>query len=164
MVVPAGAPVIVPVTVVKVSQPPVTGTVAEPSTVPVGEPARTCSVPPAPAEETRALNEVALLSWYGSNAIQSPLWMSPTVLPPSAVVLSNVSMPDEVLKCSACRCRGCRMCWVCVVSPPASVYSASKTAKMFAASSCSPSTGMVIEPEQPVCEVIWWPWLSWPST
>ena len=46
----------------------------------------------------------------------------------------------------------------------ASAYSASNTAKMFAASSCSPSTGMVIEPEQPLTEVIWWPWLSWPRT
>ena len=84
-----------PVTSVNVSQPPVTGTVAEPSTVPVGEPARTCSVPPAPAEETRAVNDVALLSRYGSNAIQSPLWMSPTVLPPSAVALANVPMPGR---------------------------------------------------------------------
>ena len=86
-VVPAGGPEIVPVTVVNVSHAPVTGTVAEPITVPVGEPVRTCSVPPAPADETRALNEVALFSLYGSNAIQSPLLMSPTVLPPSAAVL-----------------------------------------------------------------------------
>ena len=86
-----------PVTVVNVSQPPVTGTVAEPSTVPVGEPARTWRVPPAPAEETRAVNEVALPSRYGSNAIQSPLLMSPTVLPPSAVALSKVLMPGRGL-------------------------------------------------------------------
>ena len=38
----------------------------------------------------------------------------------------NVLMPEEVLKCSACRCRGCRVFCVCVVSPPLSVYSASK--------------------------------------
>ncbi len=65
VVVPAGAPVSVPVTLVNVSQPPVTGHGAEPSTVPVGEPARTWSVPPAPAEETRAVNDVALLSGTG---------------------------------------------------------------------------------------------------
>ncbi|RGC66057.1 hypothetical protein C5N14_25405 [Micromonospora sp. MW-13] len=164
MVVPAGAPETAPVTVVNASHAPVTGTAAEPRTVPVAEPARTWRVPPAPAEETRALNEVTFPSWYGWNAIQSPFSMLPTVLPPSAVPLSKVAMPDEVLKCSACRCRGWRVCWVCVVSPPRSVYSASKMAKMFAASSCSPSTGMAIEPEQPFAEVIWWPCWSWPST
>ena len=37
------------------------------------------------------------------------------------------------------------MFWVWTVSPPLSVYCASKIGKMFAASSCSPSTGMVIE-------------------
>ncbi len=97
MVVPAGAPEIEPVTVVKFVHEPVTGTVAEPRTVPVGEPARTCNVPPAPADDTRALNDWALLSLYGSNAIQSPFSMSPTDLPPSAVDLSKVVMPDDVL-------------------------------------------------------------------
>ncbi len=52
---------------------------------------------------------------------------------------------------------------LCEVSPPLSVYAASKTPKMFAAASCSPSTGTAIEPVQPVCEVIWWAWLSCPS-
>ena len=46
-------------TSVKVSQPPVTGTATEPSTVPVGEPARTDSVPPEPPEDTRAVNRVS---------------------------------------------------------------------------------------------------------
>ncbi len=90
--------------------------------------------------------------------------MSPTVLPPSAAALSNVSMPGRGLEVLGLPVPGCRVCCLCVVSPPLSVYSASKIAKMFAASSCSPSTGTVIEPEQPVCEVIWWPWLSWPRT
>ena len=40
--------------------------------------------------------------------------------------------------------------------PPLSVYSASKTPKMLAAPSCSPSTGTVMVPVQPVLEVIWW--------
>jgi hypothetical protein len=44
---------------------------------------------------------------------------------------------------------------VWVISPPLSAYDASKTAKMFAASSCSPSTGMVMDPVQPLAEVIW---------
>src|SRR6266545_4200686 len=39
-------------TSVNVSQPPVTGTVTVPSTVPVGEPVRTDSVPPDPADDT----------------------------------------------------------------------------------------------------------------
>jgi hypothetical protein len=52
--------------------------------VPVAEPARTWIVPPAPAEDTRAENEVTSLSRYGVNEIQSPLLTSPTVLPPSA--------------------------------------------------------------------------------
>ena len=68
----------------KVSQPPVAGTVARPSTLPVGEPARTSSLPPAPAEATRAVSDLALLRTYGLKAIQSPLSMSPTVLPPLA--------------------------------------------------------------------------------
>jgi hypothetical protein len=46
-------------TSVKVSQLPVTGTATEPSTGPVGEPVRTDSVPPEPAEETRAVNRVS---------------------------------------------------------------------------------------------------------
>ena len=52
---------------------------------------------------------------------------------------------------------------LCVVSPPLSVYEASKTPKMFAAASCSPSVGTAIVPLQPVFEVIWCAWLSWPS-
>ena len=66
-------------------------------TVPVGEPVRNCTVPPVPPEEARTSTEVALFSLYGSNSIQSPLLMSPTVLPPSAVVLVNWLTPDEVL-------------------------------------------------------------------
>src|SRR5688572_20648567 len=34
---------------------------------------------------------------------------------------------------------------------------------MFAAASCSPSTGIGIEPLHPVRDVIWCAWLSWPS-
>ena len=56
VVLPAGAPDSAVDTSVKVSQPPVAGTVTEPSTVPVGEPARTESVPPEPPEDTRAVN------------------------------------------------------------------------------------------------------------
>ncbi len=97
MVVPAGAPEIEPPTVVKFVHEPVTGTVAEPRTVPVGEPARTSNLPPAPADDTLALNDVALLSLYGSSAIQSPFSMSPTDLPPSAVDLSRTATPDDVL-------------------------------------------------------------------
>ena len=57
--VPAGRLAVVAVTSVKVSQPPVTGTVAVPSSVPVADPARISRVPPAPPEETRAVSEVA---------------------------------------------------------------------------------------------------------
>ena len=114
-------------TLVKVSQPPVTGTVAEPSTVPVGEPARTWSVPPAPPEETRAVNDVALSSRTGRTRSSRRCRCRRRSCRPRRWPWSNVSMPDEVLKCSACRCRGCRVCCVCVVSPPLSVYSASKT-------------------------------------
>ena len=100
-VVPAGWFVRSVDTSVKMSQPPVTGTVTVPSTAPVGEPDRTESVPPAPAEDTRAVNRVAVLSAYGWNAIQSPSLMSPTVRPPSAVPLSNRPVPDWLVKCSA---------------------------------------------------------------
>ncbi len=60
MVEAAGWPLRGAVTSRKMSQPPVTGTVAMPRRVPVGEPARTSIVPPLPAEETRAVNRVAL--------------------------------------------------------------------------------------------------------
>ena len=59
--------------------------------------------------------------------------------------------------------------WSWVVSaawppPPPSVYSASKTPKMLALGSCSPSALVLMVPEQPVAEVMGWPWLSWPRT
>lgn len=47
------------VTSVKVSQPPVGATSTEPRSGPVAEPERTSMVPPAPAEETRAVRAVA---------------------------------------------------------------------------------------------------------
>jgi hypothetical protein len=46
-------------TSVKLSHPPVLGTVTEPSTVPVADPVRTDSVPPEPPEDTRAENRVS---------------------------------------------------------------------------------------------------------
>jgi hypothetical protein len=42
------------------------------------------------------------------------------------------------------------------------VYEATKTPKMSAALSCSPSAGTVMVPVHPVFEVIWCIWLSWP--
>ena len=63
--------------------------------MPVGEPARTSRVPPAPAEETRAVIFWALLRTYGLKEIQSPLLMSPTVLPPWAVALTMTVTPAE---------------------------------------------------------------------
>ena len=65
MVAVAGPPARFADTLANVSQPPVGATVAVPSSVPVGEPARTSIVPPEPAEETRAVNWVALFSRYG---------------------------------------------------------------------------------------------------
>ncbi len=94
---PAGAPDRGAVTSVKVSQPPVTGTVAVPSSVPVGEPALTWMEPPTPPELTRALNDGMPDRTYGSNSIQSPFSMLPTVLAPCAVALSNSAMPCEVV-------------------------------------------------------------------
>jgi hypothetical protein len=100
-VVPAGAADRPVETSVKVSQPPVTGTVAVPRRVPAGEPARTSRVPPAPAQETRAVSLVALPSAYGLKEIQSPSSVKPTVLPPSAGPCAAVSIPDCAVKCSA---------------------------------------------------------------
>lgn len=54
-VVPAGAFARLAETSVKVSQPPVTGTVMVPSRVPVADPVRTSIVPPTPPEATRAV-------------------------------------------------------------------------------------------------------------
>lgn len=79
----------------KVSQPPVTGTVAVPCRVPVGDPLRTSRVPPLPPEEMRAVNLSAPERLYGLKEIQSPLWMSPTVLPPWAVDLFCGATPSE---------------------------------------------------------------------
>ena len=76
-----------------VSQLPVGATAALPSSVPVAEPARTSIVPPGPAEDTRAVNDVALPSAYGWKEIQSPLSMKPTVAPPSAAPWSASWMP-----------------------------------------------------------------------
>lgn len=59
----------------KDSQPPVAGTAADPSKVPVGEPARTSNVPPAAPEAVRAVSLVALVRRYGLNEIQSPFSM-----------------------------------------------------------------------------------------
>lgn len=56
---PEPAPVRAPVTSVKVSQPPVGATSTEPSSGPVAEPECTSMVPPAPADETFAVKEVA---------------------------------------------------------------------------------------------------------
>ncbi len=78
-----------------VSQPPVTGTVAVPSRVPAGEPARTSMVPPLPPEETRAVNAVALPRAYGVKEIQSPFSMWPTVFPPCAGAWSTTWTPEE---------------------------------------------------------------------
>ena len=58
---PEALPVSVVLTLVNVSQPPVTGTATDPSRVPVAEPERIWIVPPTPLEETRALNLVAPL-------------------------------------------------------------------------------------------------------
>lgn len=74
---------------------------------------------------------------YGLKAIQSSLLMSPTVLPPSAFALSYVWMPDDSVKCSACRWRGWSCDWSWPLSaawppPPPSVYEASMTPKMLA--------------------------------
>lgn len=72
----------------KVSQLPVTGTGAEPRSGPLADPVRTSRKPPAPPEEIRAVSLVEPVRLYGLKAIQSPLSMSPTVLPPWAVALS----------------------------------------------------------------------------
>ncbi|RPK85184.1 hypothetical protein EES45_02895 [Streptomyces sp. ADI97-07] len=95
MVVPEGRSVRFAVTFRNVSQPPVTGTAAEPRRVPVGEPVRTSRVPPLPPEETLAVSEVALPRMYGSKEIQSPLSMVPTVFPPFAAALSMTVTPAE---------------------------------------------------------------------
>lgn len=96
MVVPRGAFVRLAVTSWKFSQPPVTGTVAVPSRRPVGEPARTSSLPPVPPEAMRAVIFVALLRTYGSKEIQSLLLMSPTVLPPCAVAFVWIVTPSDL--------------------------------------------------------------------
>jgi hypothetical protein len=63
---------------------------------------------------------------YGVKEIQSSLSMSPTVLPPWALVLLGVVTPEELSKCSACRWRGWSFAWSRPVSaawppPPPSV-------------------------------------------
>ena len=60
------------------------GTVTRATSGPVGESNRNETVPPAPAEETRARTPVMpfrLTAWWRT---YSPFWMSPSRLPPSA--------------------------------------------------------------------------------
>lgn len=77
------------------------GTVALPSRVPVGEPARTSRVPPDPADETRAVSFLASARTYGVKEIQSPEEIAPTVRPPCADSRVVTVTPEESPKCSA---------------------------------------------------------------
>ena len=82
MPVPLGG-VIEPVTVTQFSQPPVPAIATDPARGPVIEPARNSSVPPALADETRAVTPVTPVRLYGVNDSQSPFSMAPTQVPPA---------------------------------------------------------------------------------
>src|SRR5690349_7188861 len=63
------------VTFWKVSQSPVDGTATDPSSVPVAEPDRTSIVPPAPADEIRAVKDRAPAVLTDAYPAQSPFSM-----------------------------------------------------------------------------------------
>src|SRR6476469_2241016 len=101
VVVPDGPAVRFAETFANVSQLPVGDTATEPSRVPVADPARTSTVPPGPADDTRAVIDVTLPSAYGLNEIQSPSSVKPTVWPPSAPACDAAWMHCCAPKCSA---------------------------------------------------------------
>src|SRR6476469_1383891 len=126
----AGGLLRVSVWVVHVCQPPVPATVRLPTSVPVGDPARTWIVPPAVAEATRKVMPVTLVRLPASYDPQSPSSMDPMLLtPPCGSDVASTTTPalpvpvlsdtrPVVAKNSACLCWGCRITCPRPVSEP----------------------------------------------
>lgn len=81
-------------TSVKVSQLPVGATSTDPSSVPVAEPLRISTVPPAPADETSAVKVVAPAVSTWEYPAQSPFSIWPRVCPPLAEPWFARSTPE----------------------------------------------------------------------
>ena len=153
---PRGGPQVV-VTSWKVSQPPVTGTVDRAEQRAGRGAGADLEVPPAPPEETRAVNSVA-------SAEDVRLEGDPVAVVDVADGLAAVgAWPWSTTATPGLGRRSARpggawagaTLWSWLVSggwppPPLSVYSASKTPKMLAFGSCSPSALVLMVPEQPV--------------
>src|SRR3954463_4667493 len=78
----------------KTSQSPVGGTGTVPSSVPVAEPDRTSIVPPAPADDTRAVKVRAPAVLTDAYPAQSPFSREPKALPPLAAACGAIWTPD----------------------------------------------------------------------
>ena len=122
---------------------------AMPSSVPVGEPARTSRVPPAPPEETRAVmlggvgqdvrregDPVAVVDVADGLAAVAPWPCRTTWMPDWSRRSARPGGGGAGGRLVVAGQRG-------LAAAPPSVYSASKTPKMLASLSCSPSAGTV---------------------